>query len=106
MHIEVRTDRNIEGTESLYEHVREVVERALLHLNGHITRVEVHISDENAAKGGVNDKRCVMEARIEGRAPQAVTHNADTVHQAVGGAAEKLKRMTETTVAKMRDPRG
>jgi len=103
MHIEVRTDRNIEGTEELYRHVREVVEHALSHFNGWITRVEVYISDENAAKGGGNDKRCVMEARIEGRAPLAVSHQDDTVHQAVGGASEKLRRATDTVISKMRE---
>ena len=34
--------------------------------SAHITRVEVHLGDENAGKRGSDDKRCMMEARLEG----------------------------------------
>ncbi len=33
--------------------------------------MEVHRSDENGSKSGQNDKRCVTEARLEGRQPVA-----------------------------------
>lgn len=36
-----------------------------------ISRVEVHLSDEDGKKGGQNDKRCMMEARLDGRQPAA-----------------------------------
>ena len=60
-------------------------------LQSQITRVEVHFSDENGGKGGANDKRCVMEARLAGRKPIAVTDQADTFDEVIDGAAEKLK---------------
>lgn len=105
MHIEVSTDSNIDGTEGLRDHVRQVVEHALAHHHGWVTRVEVHLNDENAAKTGTDDKRCLMEARIQGRDPYAVSHHADSIHKAIAGAAEKLRRVTETTIAKMREAR-
>jgi hypothetical protein len=44
----------------------------------HITRIEVHLSDENGKKEGHNDIQCILEARIEGRDPIAVRCDADT----------------------------
>ena len=52
-------------------------------ISDHITRVEVHLSDENGDKDGQNDMRCMMEARLEGRQPIAVTHQAATLDEAV-----------------------
>jgi len=104
MQIQMNTDGNIEGHEALATQVSSVVENALKHVSDHITRVEVHLSDENSDKqGGNDDMRCVMEARLEGRQPVAVTHHAANVDQAVDGAAGKLTRMIESTLGRLRD---
>jgi len=105
MKIQVNSDSNIEGRESLAAHVSGVVEGNLAHISEHVTRVEVHLSDENSHKSSQNDKRCVMEARLEGRQPVAVTHQAATLDQAVSGAARKLARKVEGTVGRLRDQR-
>jgi ribosome-associated translation inhibitor RaiA len=102
--IQINTDRNIEGHEALAAQVSGVVESALSRFSDSITRVEVHLSDENSDKKGGNDNmRCMMEARLEGRQPVAVTHQAATVDQAVDGAADKLTRMIESTLGQLRD---
>jgi ribosome-associated translation inhibitor RaiA len=104
MQIQINTDRHIEGHEALAAQISGIVESALSRISDSITRVEVHLSDENSAKkGGNDDIRCVMEARLEGRQPSAVTHQAATVDQAVDGAAEKLTRMIESTLGQLRD---
>jgi len=104
MHIQINTDGNIEGHEALATQVSSEVESALKHVSDHITRVEVHLSDENSdKKGGNDDMRCMMEARLEGRQPIAVTHHAATVDQAVDGAAGKLTRVIESTLGRLRD---
>ena len=103
MHIQVNTDNNIEGREKLAAHVEAVVEEALSRFSGQITRVEVHLSDENSHKSGQNDKRCMMEARLENRRPTAVTHQAATLDQAIDGAADKLQRSIESTLGRLRD---
>ena len=105
MQIQVNTDHNIEGREALSAHIREVVTRALGHESEHITRVEVHLADENGPKSGPRDMRCVMEARLERHQPLAVTFDAATVHQAVDGAADKLARLVAHTLGKLRDER-
>jgi len=103
MQIQINTDSNIEGREALGAQVRNVVESALSRFSDRITRVEVHLSDQNSDKSGQNDKRCMMEARVEGRRPTAVTHQAATVDQAVEGAADKLARVIESTLGQLRD---
>ena len=105
MQIQVNTDHNIEGSEALSAHIREVVERALDHESEHITRVEVHLTDENGPKSGPKDKRCVMEARLEGHQPAAVAFEAANARQAVDGAADKLARLVAHTLEKRRDER-
>ena len=92
MQIQINTDHNIHGYESAAATVRASVETALKRFNSQITRVEVHLSDENSDKNAHHDKRCMLEARLEGRPPVAVTHHAESLHKAVDGAAEKLTR--------------
>jgi hypothetical protein len=104
MHIEISTDNNIRGGD-LGPHVESVVGAVLGHLASQITRVEVHLTDENAGKRGPDDKRCVMEARLQGRKPQAVTHNAETVEQAIKGAADKLRRVLDSSLGRLDDAR-
>jgi len=105
MQIQVNTDKNIEGHAALVAQIEATVTKALSHFSSHITRVEVHVSDENGDKNGQNDKRCIMEARLEGRQPTAVTCEAATLAQAVAGAADKLKNSLETTVERLREHR-
>jgi ribosomal subunit interface protein len=102
MQIQVRTDNNIDGHQDLIEHVESVVSHAMSHFGDQITRVEVHLKDENSTtKSGAVDKRCAMEARPAGMKPIAVTHHADNIHMAVEGAADKLKRSLEHTLGKL-----
>ncbi len=39
----------------------------------------------------MNDKRCMLEARIEGMQPIAVTAHGDIIQEALKGALSKLK---------------
>ena len=102
MEIQIHTDHNIGGHQALTDHVSGVVERALNRVSEHITRLEVHLSAVNGDKNGPADKRCMMEARLEGRQPIAVTHQAATLVQAVDGAADKLTRLIESTLGRRR----
>jgi Sigma 54 modulation protein / S30EA ribosomal protein len=96
---------NQRGGEALATTVTGMLEEALTRFSEHVTRLEVHITDENGKKGGKDDKRCVMEARMEGRKPMAVIENAPTAMQAVEGAIHKLLRMLDSTVGKQQEHR-
>lgn len=99
----INTDHTIDGHEALAHHAETVVESTLGHLSEHLTRVEVHLSDENGEKGGGHDKRCVMEARLERHQPVGVTHEAETLHQAIEGAAHKLKHALDHILGRLHD---
>ena len=72
MRIQINTDNNVKGREKLAAYVRGVVEGAVSRFNQRITRVEVHLGDENGDKTGLEDwKRCMMEVRVESRHPLA-----------------------------------
>ena len=105
MHIQINTDSNIDGREKLATRIKDVVESALSRFSDRITRIEVHLSDHNGDKSGQDDKRCMMEARLQGRQPTVVTHDAANLHDAVGGAADKLKRVIESTLGRLDDVR-
>jgi ribosome-associated translation inhibitor RaiA len=105
MQIQINTDHNLQGHESPAESVRAIVEGALQRFSSQITRVEVHLGDENGSKRGRDDKRCMMEARLEGHQPVAVTHHAATLAQAIDGAAEKLIRRLEHTLGRLHNHR-
>ena len=102
MQVQVNTDRNINNTEALAERIEGMVGDALERYAEQVTRVEVHLSDENSAeKFGTDDKRCVMEVRIAGRQPVAVTHHAANVELAVEGASEKMRRLLSNSLGKL-----
>jgi hypothetical protein len=94
MQIQVETDRNIQGSEALIDHVTGVVKSALRRHSDHVTQVTVHLSDENSdKKGGNEDILCLIEATIEGFPPTVVSHKAATWQQAVNGGAGQLARL-------------
>lgn len=103
MNIQINTDNHITGREALLEQTEATVTSALGHLAKHITRVEVHLSDENGKKSGGRDMRCMMEARLEGHQPIAVTDESDSLDEAIAGAADKLKHSLDHTLGRLND---
>jgi len=102
MHIQINTDKNISGHETMTKRVHEILEHILVHFTGRITRLEVHLSDEDSAsKSGVMDKRCLLEVRLAGREPTSVSELALTVEQAVTGAARKMVSLLESELGKL-----
>lgn len=106
MQIQVNSDNHIESSIRLEEWVRTTVESTLDRYDEDLTRVEVHIRDENGDKPGPHDIRCQMEARPKGHQPISVTHKADSLDQAVDGAAVKLDHALEHLFGKLRSKRG
>ena len=101
MKVQINTDRNIEGHEKRSQQVEAALEAAVGRFTDQITRVEVHLSDLNSDKFGAEDKRCLLEARLAGRQPTAVSHQAATLLEAIEGAAEKLKSNLESTFGRL-----
>ena len=103
MQITINTDNHIEGSDRMENYFSEVLHTTLKRFEDKITGLEVHITDENGAeKGGVDDKRCLIEARVHGMNPQAVTHHAPSVELAIKGAADKMKKVLDHTFDKIK----
>jgi ribosomal subunit interface protein len=102
MQIQVNSDNHIQSSKRLEEWVRTTIESTLDRYEEDLTRVEVHLSDENGDKPGPHDLRCQLEARPKGHQPISVTHKADSLEQAIDGAAEKLEHALEHLFGKLR----
>ncbi len=103
MLIQFNTDHNIHGREALEAKFSTIILEGLNRFSSQMTRVEVHLSDENANKSGLNDKRCLLEARLEGMHPIAVSHHADNHELAVKGAINKLKTSIDSKIGHLRN---
>ncbi|HEY4582116.1 MAG TPA: HPF/RaiA family ribosome-associated protein [Lysobacter sp.] len=101
MHIEINHDKNIRYDESVERHVRQSLDGALSRFGGQVTRVDVHLHDNNADKKGGNDKHCLLEARVDGRPSLAASDEADTLAAAITGAAKKLQRRLDTDLGRL-----
>jgi hypothetical protein len=105
MQIQVNT-HDAAGGDDLSQRVEALVASSLGRLAPHLTRVEVHLGDVNAAKGGDADKRCMIEARPTGHQPVAVTHQAATLALALDGALDKARRALDKALAARTDHKG
>ena len=102
MIIQINTDKNITGSEELTTFLNSSISEALIRYSDKITRVEVHLSDENSHKEGLDDKRCVLEVRLEGMKPIAVINKADTIEQALSGALDKVEATLDKLFGKLK----
>lgn len=103
MTIQFNTDNKVTVSEELRTPLISLVSEGLSRFSHQITRVEVHLSDENGDKEGINDKRCMIEARLAGMKPVAVTNHGNTHEQAVEGAVDKLKTSLDTILGRLRN---
>jgi ribosome-associated translation inhibitor RaiA len=102
MKIQINTDSNVAGNDQLRQETDTLLRGALDRFSEKITRVEVHLSDENSdKKSGVDDMRCLLEVRLAGLQPIVVSHEAATLREAVDGAAEKLKRSLDSSLGRL-----
>jgi ribosome-associated translation inhibitor RaiA len=97
--IQINTDNNLDGDQEMKAEVHETVSHRLERFAERLTRVEVHLSDVNAHKGGL-DIRCVIEARPSGMQPVIAEELAEDVPKATRGAADKLVRALDTRFGK------
>ncbi len=105
MQIQVNTSNGIENKEALERWADTELREKLQHFSAELTRIEVHLSDENGVKTGVADKRCTMEARLVHHQPLAASHHGSTQDEAFRGATDKLKHLLDHTLGKQKSHR-
>jgi hypothetical protein len=103
MQIQINTDHTIRENEASREEFIKLIRIEFKKFSQHITRIEVHLTDENGNKNGQMDKKCLMEARIEGRQPIAVTSHSNTEALALEGAIEKLKHSLDSILGALKN---
>lgn len=103
MDINIKTGKTKTISEEFVDSSITYISDELSRYGNQITRVNVHLSDENGIKQGLNDKRCMVEARLAGLRPIAVIDVANTYEQAVFGAIHKLKTSLETITGRLKN---
>ncbi|MDI1365447.1 MAG: HPF/RaiA family ribosome-associated protein [bacterium] len=106
MDVQINTANTIEGREALNQHLEGEVRDRLSRFTDRLTRVEVHLGDEDGAKTGADDKRCVVEARPAGLNPVSVTDHANSIEKATSGALNKMASALDRTFGKLSDRKG
>jgi ribosome-associated translation inhibitor RaiA len=102
MKVQVNASNAIQNNDALESWASEYLSGHLARFGQDITSVEVQLADENhATKGGAGDKRCMLEARIAGRAPVAVTAFGDDQNLAFRAASEKLVHALDHAFGKL-----
>lgn len=95
MDVQVRTDYHVAGDQGLIAYVEQEVSGGLEAFSQKITSVQVHLAEESGARKGPHELRCVVEARLGGHAPVAVTRRGNTKDVVVRGAVVDLRRALE-----------
>lgn len=106
LQILLHADADNDGSVAMTDHLQDVLGPALSRFGGRVSRVQVQLSSaKGAARPGVADMHCTLEARLSHEESVVVTDHARNAHQAIAGAARKLQRAVGTALAK-HDPRG
>jgi ribosome-associated translation inhibitor RaiA len=103
MQIYVRTDTNIDASGTLTAHVEGEVAAALSRFRDHITRIEVHLSDESGGRANSAAIRCTIQARPAGQTPVTVTDDAGSVDAALMGAVHRLNHLLASHEGRQED---
>ena len=95
MIFQFNTDKTIHGDQGQRDHFEALITNEISQYSTHISRIDVHLSDENGKQKGVKDIRCLLEAQIVRSQPIVAIEYSDTVELAVAGAIHKLKASLE-----------
>ncbi len=103
MTIQINTDKNLSVHEEYDNQLEDLLTEELSRFDEHITSLQLPLSDENGNKESQDDKKCLLEARLKGRQPIAVSALANTYDQVVNSAIDKLKTSLETIIGRLRN---
>jgi ribosome-associated translation inhibitor RaiA len=105
MKILITTDNHIVMKRERSQAVESEIDGAIERFERQLSRLEVHLSDQNADKGGDREIKCVIDAHIDGMKTVTATEYAATVDEAITGATEEMKRLLESTFSKVDEKR-
>lgn len=104
MYVQINTDNQIVSDAEANERLEQRIRQKLRRFESRLTHVELHVSDVNGSKGGM-DKRVSLEVRPNGHEPLAVHAEAERVDDAVTAAADKAGRALDHALGRLEDAR-
>ena len=109
MQFQFNTDHTVMGTENVAERIEAMMRAMFARFADRLTRIEVHVTDENGHKHGHDDKACTIEARPRGGRPIGVTEHGSKVDAVARKAAatmvQRLERVLGREARHSHDPR-
>lgn len=106
MDFQFNTANSITGDDDVRARIEATVRQKLSRISDSLTRVELHLGDEDGPVRDGAGKRATLEARPKGDKPFTVTHTATTVDLAAAGAADKCLSVFERLQGKRTDRKG
>lgn len=100
MQVQFNSDSSVMGTQNVAERIEAAVREKLARFEDRLTRIEIHVRDENGPKHGADDKACTIEARPKGGKPIGVTEHASAVDDAARRAANTLAQRLDRVLGK------
>ncbi len=82
---------NLQTSAAIEQWVRRKVSGTCRRFGASMTAVEVHFEHINGPRHGGESVRCVMEARVNGREPVAVSARAEDLYVAIDLASRRLE---------------
>ena len=103
MQVIINSDNQIDLDSDSIQDLESTIADSLERFGKWVTRVEVHLTDENSAnKGGTDDIRCLMEARPANQQPVSIEVRASTVDHAIAEGTKTMERRLGTMADKAR----
>ncbi len=90
MKILINSDKTIHSSASMQDNLKDILNRELTSYQTKLSRIDVHLTDQNGVKEGVNDILCLIEAHIDGRPSTLASQQADTLELAFSAALDHL----------------
>lgn len=97
------TDHTISATDEFKAPMIASLSEKLKKYSHQITKIDVHLSDENGSKGGPKDKRCLLEAHMAGMNPTVVKNHDSNYDDALDGAIDKLMSSLEKELGHLKN---
>ncbi len=101
----VNTDHNISGGANLAADVQAKLHKRIERFSKQLTRIEVHLEDQNSRKTGPSDICCRLEARPAGLKPLVVTQKSNSIAAAIDLASRKMEKLLSHTFGRLHDQR-
>ncbi len=104
MQVIINSDNQVDLDEDFIQHWQSEISSSLQkRFSDWITRVEVHLTDENSkSKAGIDDIRCLIEARPADRQPVSIEVRGASAEHALSDGIQTLSRRLGTLVDKTR----